>query len=368
MFYGKHSASNNFIAIFAIINLMNTIFIQFRDPLFGIILFFVIIFVVALFSYWWGRFKAKEDYRHLDKFLRKFRSPPSSLELKKLVSSSAVSIDSWLLLANSYSKNGEYDKSIEIYHELLSKKENMTNKKEIMFLLGQTYFKAGFLQRSKSVFLEILKSNPRTPQALRYLLLVYEYLKEYSLALEVLEPLETLGYDTTKDKAYLNCLLTLGDFSLSPEEKANRLIDFYRQNQGVTYLTFNYLFKYFPKLAWKNLNFSQVERLGDLYWGLDENMVDFDIIESNKYLRELFSAKGYIALEQNSSIFEYDVLINLHKSSYTKAKINFEYMCSHCKHIFPFSFNRCSNCHTIDSVVPQPLLIKEQHETFDSFL
>ncbi len=347
---------------------MNTIFIQFRDPLFGIILFFVIIFVVALFSYWWGRFKAKEDYRHLDKFLRKFRSPPSSLELKKLISSSAVSIDSWLLLADSYSKNGEYDKSIEIYHELLSKKENLTNKKEIMFLLGQTYFKAGFLQRSKSIFLEILKSNPRTPQALRYLLLVYEYLKEYNRALEVLEPLETLGYDTSKDRAYLYCLLTLGDFSLSPEQKADKLIAFYQENKEVTYLTFEYLFKYFPKLAWENLNFSQTSRLSDLFWNLDKDVIDFDIISTDKYLRELFSAKGYVSLEKNSSIFEYDVLIHLHKSSYTKAKINFEYMCGHCKHIFPFSFNRCSNCHAIDSIIPQPLLIKEQHETFDSFL
>ena len=347
---------------------MNTIFIQFRDPLFGIILFFVIIFVVALFSYWWGRFKAKEDYRHLDKFLRKFRSPPSSLELKKLISSSAVSIDSWLLLADSYSKNGEYDKSIEIYHELLGKKENLTDKKEIMFLLGQTYFKAGFLQRSKSIFLEILKSNPRTPQALRYLLLVYEYLKEYNRALEVLEPLETLGYDTSKDRAYLYCLLTLGDFSLSPEQKADKLIAFYQENKEVTYLTFEYLFKYFPKLAWENLNFSQTSRLSDLFWNLDKDVIDFDIISTDKYLRELFSAKGYVSLEKNSSIFEYDVLIHLHKSSYTKAKINFEYMCGHCKHIFPFSFNRCSNCHAIDSIIPQPLLIKEQHETFDSFL
>lgn len=347
---------------------MNTIFIQFRDPLFGIILFFVIIFIVALFSYWWGRFKAREDYRHLDKFLRKFRSPPSSLELKKLISSSAVSVDSWLLLANSYSKNGEYDKSIEIYHELLSKKENLTNKKELMFLLGQTYFKAGFLERSKSIFLEILKSSPRTPQALKYLLLVYEYLKEYDMALEVLEPLEILGYDTKKDRAYLDCLITLGDFSLSAQQKANKLIDIYKQGQEVAYLTFEYLFKYFPKLAWENLDFSQIDRLCDLFWNLDKHMVDFDIISTDKYLRELFSAKGYVSLEQNSSVFEYDVLIHLHKSSYDKAKISFEYMCGHCKHIFPFSFNRCSNCHAIDTVTPQPVLIKEQYETFDSFL
>ena len=80
---------------------MNTLFIEYRDPLFGIIVFFVLIFVIALFSYWWGRFKTKDDHRHLDRFLRQFKTPPSQTEIKELIFSSKISIKSWLLLADS---------------------------------------------------------------------------------------------------------------------------------------------------------------------------------------------------------------------------------------------------------------------------
>ena len=47
---------------------MNTFFIEFRDPLFSVIIFFAIIFIITFFSYWWGRYRRKEDSRHLDKF------------------------------------------------------------------------------------------------------------------------------------------------------------------------------------------------------------------------------------------------------------------------------------------------------------
>ncbi|WP_428739586.1 tetratricopeptide repeat protein, partial [Sulfurimonas sp.] len=94
---------------------MNTFFIEFRDPLFGIIIFFVLVFVITFFSYWWGRYKREEDYRHLDKFLRQFRSLPSKSDLNTLITKGELSEKSWLLLAYSYSKNGDYEKSIEIY-------------------------------------------------------------------------------------------------------------------------------------------------------------------------------------------------------------------------------------------------------------
>jgi lipopolysaccharide assembly protein B len=347
---------------------MNTVFLQFRDPLFGIIVFFLIVFVVALFSYWWGRFKTKEDHRHLDKFLRRFRSPPSSSEIKGLVASSNASDNSWLLLANAYTKNGEYDKCIEIYHELLAKENTLKNKKEVLFLLGQTYFKAGFLERSKTVFLQILKTSPRTPQVLRYLVLVYEYLKDYQSAIEVLEPLEELDVAVNKDGIYLNCLVVLNDFSLSPRERADKLIEIYKEHKELAYLIFEYLFKFFPQLAWKNLDHSQTKQLTDLFWMLPKEAVDFDIIAKNVYLQELYSAKGYVSLAKNSSVFEFDMLINLQKTGYRGAILSFEYMCENCKNIFPFSFYRCSNCHAINTLEAQPMITKEHHETSDSLL
>ncbi len=346
---------------------MNTLFIEYRDPLFGIILFFVLVFVIALFSYWWGRFKTKDDHRHLDRFLNQFKSPPSQMELKELIGSSTISSKSWLLLADSYAQNGEYEKSIEIYYELLAHIGEDVNKKDILFLLGKTYFKAGFLQRSENVFLEILKANPRTPQALHYLLLIYEHLRDYKAALSVLEPLDELGEDVKIDKIYLEAILLLNDYSLDETEKTQKLLALYQQHRRLTYLIFEYLFRKNPKLAWKHLDQSQCARVSDLLWNLSEDVIDFDIISQNVYLRELFSAKGYVRLEEKSSIFEFDLLINLQKSDYRGATLTFEYICKQCKQIYPFAFHRCPACHAIDSVLSEPIISKEYHEKNNSF-
>ena len=346
---------------------MNNLFIEYRDPLFGIIVFFVLVFVIALFSYWWGRFKTKDDHRHLDRFLNQFKTPPSEMELKELISSSKISSKSWLLLADLYSQNGEYEKSIEIYYELLAHIQEDVNKKDILFLLGKTYFKAGFLQRSQNVFLEILKANPRTPQALRYLLLIYEHLKDYKSALSVLEPLDELGEDVKNDKIYLEVILLLNDYAMDEHEKTQRLLSLYKEHRRFAYLIFEYLFKKDPKVAWKNLDQSQCQRVSDLLWNLDEDVIDFDIISENVYLRELYSAKGFVTLEQGSSVFEFDLLINLRKSDYKGATLSFEYICKQCKQIYPFAFHRCPSCHAIDSVLSEPIISKEYSENNNSF-
>jgi lipopolysaccharide biosynthesis regulator YciM len=346
---------------------MNSLYIEYRDPLFGIILFFVLIFVIALFSYWWGRFKTKDDHRHLDKFLRQFQAPPSENEIKELIASSKISSKSWLLLADLYFQNGEYEKSIEIYHELLSNKQSDVNEKEILFLLGKTYFKAGFLERSKNTFLEILKANPRTPQALRYLLLIYEHLRDYNSALGVLEPLDELGEDVKLDKIYLEVTLLLNDYAVDENEKLQKLVALYKEHRVLSYLIFEYIFRKNPKLGWENLDLSQCQRLSDLLYNLSDDAIDLDIISQNLYLRELFSAKGCVALAQSSGVFEFDLLINLKKCDYKGATLRFEYICKQCKQIYPFAFHRCPSCHAIDSVQSEMVVSKEYGEAYNSF-
>ncbi len=340
---------------------MNTFFIEFRDPLFSIIIFFTLVFVVTFFSYWWGRYRRNEDSRHLDKFLRQFRALPSKSELKVLITKGELSEKSWLLLALSYSKNGDYEKSIEIYNELLTIRDK-SNYRDTMFLLGRTYFKAGFLERAKQIFLEILKTNPRTPQALHYLLLVYEYMRDYKSALEVLEPLDALEKDIVKDAYYLKSLALLNDAALEEGEKIFKLLEIYKQTHQLTYLVFEYLFRVNPKIAWENFDSSKSDLLTDILWQIDKKDLDLDIILSNGYLRELYTARGDISVSKGSSVFEFDVLINLH--SRVNVTLSFEYMCNECKQVFPFAFNRCSHCHSIDTARVEFVLSKDYHRDF----
>jgi tetratricopeptide (TPR) repeat protein len=339
---------------------MDMFFIEFRDPLFSIIVFFAIIFIITFFSYWWGRYKRTQDSRHLDKFLKQFRTLPSKDELQVLISSGEISLKSWLLLANSYYKNGEYEKSIEIYNEILN--VDNSNAKETMFLLGKTYFKAGFLERSKQIFLEILKSSPRTPQALHYLLLVYEYMKDYNAALEVLEPLDELDEDITLERAYLEALTTLNSQKMTESEKVERLLEIYHANHYLTYLIFEYIFRVDAKTAWKNLDISKSELLTEVLWQCDAKELNLDIISKNSFLRELYSARGDLHLSDRSTIFEFDLLIKLDESA--NATLSFEYICTQCKSTSPFAFSRCSACHAIDTAQVEWSLSRDYSKDF----
>ena len=215
---------------------------------------------------------------------------------------------------------------------------------------------------SKQIFLEILKKNPRTPQALDYLLLVYEYMKEYNLALEVLDSLGELNKDIRNDRAYLNSLAILNDMQTSVEIKAALLLEIYEKNHQLTYMLFEYLFRVSPKLAWENFDSSKSELLTDILWHVDKKDLDFDIIAQNGYLRELYTARGDVELANTSSVFEFDVLINLKGKA--KATLSFEYVCDNCKQIYPFAFNRCSHCHEIDTSKVEFMLSKDCHRDF----
>jgi len=340
---------------------MDLFFIEFRDPLFSIIIFFAIIFIITFFSYWWGRYRRTQDSRHLDRFLRQFKALPSKDELQVLISSGELSEKSWLLLANSYYKNGEYEKSIEIYNEILNV-GTRANAKETMFLLGKTYFKAGFLERSKQIFLEILKASPRTPQVLHYLLLVYEYMRDYNSALEVLEPLDELEEDIALEKAYLQALQILSSADISESEKVSALLAIYREYHLLTYLIFEYLFRVDAAKAWENLDLSKCEELTEVLWQCDKEVLNLDIISKNAFLRELYSARGDVSFAKSSSVFELDILIHL--AGKANATLSFEYICSECKSVSPFAFSRCSACHAIDSATVELSLSKDYAKDF----
>ncbi len=344
---------------------MDSFFIEFRDPLFSIILLLLLIFVISFFSYWWGKYKTKENYKYLDRFLEQFQTLPNEDELHNLIRQSTLSYRSWILLAEAYRNNGEYEKAIRIYGELLKLKETQEDQKEIMFLLGKTYFKAGFLGRSRDVFLEILKHSPRLPQVLHYLLLVYEYMRDYNAALEVLEPLEALSEDIAKESLYLRVLALLHAYDVDDEVKKTEIVALYKEHKKLERMIFEYLFRVDPKLAWKEFDTACAEQIADILWQLPKEDVDFTKVQKSSFLQELYSAKGYIQEATESKIFELNLLIHLQKSDL--ADIEFEYVCSECKVTYPFSFHRCSSCHAIDSALLEyNIVAKKQGELFEA--
>src|SRR5574344_2922383 len=154
------------------------------------------IFLISFFTYSYGVYKeksARKDYRKLS---RRF-------ELGKLKENDYVNLyktynlpfDSILLLASTFLHKGDYNKAINVYLSLLETVKDRAKKEELLELLGTTYFKGGFLQRSKDVFLRILKFSPRNKNVLRNLMLVNDKLKDYKKSLEICEALNELNVD-----------------------------------------------------------------------------------------------------------------------------------------------------------------------------
>ncbi len=346
---------------------MNTFYIEFRDPLFGIILFFILLFVISFLSYWGGRYKASRAHKSLESFLGKFDETNDPTAIASQIHNNTLNNESWLLLAHSFEIQGNTEKSVEIYLAVLAKYREPMFQKEVLLLLGKTYFKAGFLERARVSFIQILESHPRTPTALHYLILVYEQLQQFDRALEVSESLLELQPQSHSIQTYLKCRLILIDPKLTIDERCEQLSSIYTQTLSLGYLIFDYLFTHRPTLAWKIFDHGLSHRLSDILWRLSDEQLDFAIISQNGYLRELFTARGALELAQNSSIFELDTLIALRKCGMSKATLQFEYACGECKQISFIPFHRCPHCHTIDTISPILTLSKEHFEENNSF-
>jgi pentatricopeptide repeat protein len=293
--------------------------------------------------------------------MKQFHTLPATQDLKAMVASGEISDKLCLLLASSYSRNGDFEKSIEIYQEMLQKGEK-ENTKELLFLLGKTYYKAGFLERSKEVLLKLLSHYPRTPQALHYLLLIYENMREYKVALEVLEPLEELDEEVLLEKSYLEALIVMQDFSLSLEEKTSKLLELYAKNNTFFGMFFEHLLRVDVKSAWKFYDATHSRSVVDLLWGLEKKDLDLDIIANDQFLQQLYTAKGVERFVTRSDEFAFDVLIKLENK--VDATLSFHYVCNKCKGEYPFRFYRCHQCHSLDTMEVSWQLVKNYTRKF----
>jgi lipopolysaccharide biosynthesis regulator YciM len=100
----------------------------------------------------------------------------------------------------------------------------------------------------------------------------------------------------------------------------------------------------------------------DLLWDMKADRFDESLIEENKLLSEIFSAKGDIYDVTSSDIFELNILIKLHLLKDDSADLGFEYICKECKSNFPLYFYRCPKCQNISGAEVGLILTRRQYE------
>jgi tetratricopeptide (TPR) repeat protein len=343
---------------------LDGLFIEYRDPAIGIFAIFLIIFIASFLTYTYNIYKERKSRREYRKFLKKFElGNLKEDDYIHLYTTYNLPFDSIILLASSFIHKGEYNKAVSVYLSLLEHVNEPVKKEELLELLGNTYFKGGFLQRSKEIYLKLLKFSPRNKAALNHLLFIYEQLKDFKKAEDVLESLDEIDANIIRDRIYISTLKIIDDPILSFEDKANKLLKIFELNKIIERLVIEFLIKYNKQLFWDNIHKFNLTKVIDLLWYLDFNDIDFNKVEEDHFLKALYSAKGYINHEIISDIFELNVLISTNNSS-SKVNIDlsFDFICTKCKKPHPMYESRCPHCNNILTFKVIPRLSKGYYE------
>lgn len=331
---------------------MDNLVLEYRDPLLGVILVVALVFFISFITYSYGLYKeksARKDYRKLS--LRFELGKLKENDYVNLYKTYNLPFDSILLLASTFFHKGDYNKAINVYLSLLEVVQDRVKKEELLELLGNTYLKGGFLQRSKDIFLKILKFSPRNKNALKSLMLVCEKLKDYKKAKEITEALDELNVDVKIDKVYFETLLILNDSILSYEKRTELLQELFKNNPLIERLFATFLIQFNKEFFFENINMFDCKKFIDILWYQRKEDINFVKIKNNQFLNELYSAKGYINSVDFSNDFDLNILIliNNYKKE-IKTNLNFEFICTSCKHSYPFFESRCPNCHSVLSL------------------
>lgn len=342
---------------------MDLLSLDYRDPIYGVIILFALIFIISSVSYWWGIFKTKEDETSIKKFVKKFDQYDSFDDYKQLIQKKDLPVESAILMALTYEKSGEYEKAIEIYLSILKNMVGPKKRKDVLTLLGKTYYKAGFLQKSREILLTSLRLFPKNEEALTYLSVIYETLREYDKALEVLDTLEEFGCEVEQKKLYFRTLNIIYDKTMKADKKIEELKKLGLENKIVQRKLFEFLKS--NNLSFDNglLEAFDFKNIMDLLWVTKVEKFEEGFVKEHKLLAEIFTAKGDLLEAEESEIFELNVLIKLHHQEDASGDLSFSYICTNCKNTFPLYFYRCPKCQQIDTTEVETNLIKRAYET-----
>ncbi len=301
---------------------------DFRDPLFSVIMFFVIVLISVLITVALGRFREYLREKKLEEFLKDFEY--IKIEQLKL---DEASIDALYLLAKAYEKEGDFEKSLKIYL-WISKNIKST---EILKHIATLYFKAGFLEKAQNTVYQILSSRPRDKETLKLLILINEKLGNLKEIVNILEIFEELEESLIEEKAYaVFKLVQKNRCDVDFCEEIKTLDEVYEKYPCIEREYLKSLFKDNPRKAYEKMPAEKVYCYLDLFWHRE------DIPKEEKFLNVL-SAKHLYECKKKAP-FELEVLKQLKEKL---ADLEFEYVCKNCKNVFPLYSTRCPNCHKL---------------------
>ena len=300
--------------------------LDYRDPLFSVIVFLLLISLSIFITNFVLTLKERKRLSYLQKFIKKFEFLTDE-EVNSLFSDN-ISIKALLLLAMGFEKEGSYEKSLNIYLAILENSPEI-ERFDILQKIGEVYLKIGFLHKARESMLEILRTYPENIKALKLLLVIDDKLKNFEEIGEIIEILEEIGESVEKEKGYF--LFQQAMFNQEKEELGRLKTVYPFLKRGY----YNYFLLTNSEKVFKEVTESEVYQMLDLFWNLKE------LPNTNEGFIQIKSAKKEIQTDKKAPIFELEVLKYTPKEL---ADLEFEYVCKNCKHLFPLYEDRCPNC------------------------
>lgn len=344
-------------------NIMIEILNAYRNPIVGILaLLFMVVFVFFLDS-----LKRRNTYKRKQELINNLAKQFDNINLQRnideFIAHAKNATQTLMVIAQTYAKSGDYEQAIAIYKTLSEKPLETHEKLEILELLGDSYYKAGFLERSKTIFLEILHYYPHNIRILEYYMHTCENLKHFTEALDALASLEELVYANLDSnynaqkiwhtKNYLKAMQLCNDYRITLAEQQEQLLMLYEQDSTLNSVILRHFRLYNVSLFWqKILELNDIMPYIDILWHFQKHEVPFDFISTRKDLLAIYYAKGFIEGYEKSANFTLEVLQLLNMHSHIKADISFTYACSACKIQTPFYTYRCSFCAEVATIEP----------------
>jgi len=129
-------------------------------------------------------------------------------------------------LGSLFRRRGETERAIRMHRNLLERSDlGGEQRLHAMVELGQDYLKAGLLDRAEEMFLK-LKTSPHRPEALKFLLEIYQQEKDWMKAVGIALELEKdSGQSAQKEIANFYCELALAEATHSRPEGAKHQLE-----------------------------------------------------------------------------------------------------------------------------------------------
>ncbi len=344
---------------------MNALFLDYRDPLFGIMAFLLLVSFVAIFWMVAQKIKESGEARRIKRFLRKFPANSQSSDYARLLEAYPGGYELLLSVAKAHFDGGDYEKSLKVYLALLEWLSTFEKAKRAQILenLGDIYVKSGFLERSVDAYEQSLSLVARNASALSKIANIYEKRGEYEKALEALEALEEMGFDEKQKKGFLGGVLLLKG-ARTFDDKMAILASLCDSN---VYFAREYLRELLYSDQRKAAEFlernSGIHFL-DILWNAKLDKDSFAKCE-NLLVKGVLWAKGDLASDVESGVFELDVVGAANRTKpELKADLSFEFICKKCGMLDIDYFFSCKCCGAIGECNVLVGISKQSSDTY----